>query len=742
MGDEYEEMDNSKRQARNRNEKKRRDLFNTLLSELNEMIGPKDKKMDKSSVLMTTISFLKNHNEMVERSRMHEIHKDFKPAFLSNEEFTRLIFEALEGFLFVFSDTGRICYASEGITASLGHAPADIVDLQVRELISVDDHLQLVDIISNCKEGQDFRFTLNFKKRYADLPDLCTYALVQLAGFTQIIDEFDEMTKENKDRILFVCTGRMCNPQLVREITLYDSSRREFTSRHNLEWNFVFLDDRAPSIIGYMSIEVLGTSGYNYYHFDDLDKVSECHRIVLETGASSSCFHRFLTKGQQWLWLQTCFYITYNQWSSKPEFVVCNHRVMSFADVSSYFKKKEYENEQCMEEEANINIRNNAANISNNILGIPNNMFNIACNMADTSNNIAAVPNDMDDLVCPNMVPNIPPPVNIMTPPAPFNKLTYPDLSKNITPPAPNSISPPSNMPSSIPNIADKPKDEAHSNAMMYVKNMPTRNSVLMLNAIKQNAGRVPNMAGLGSGRVPNVISIISGPGSSIQSSVNLGNMTIDCPNGVSNIVHPHVEQTCEYSPMPLFRSSPQFRMNSLISNCGGPWVNSIDTVPLVESPQVFPNGTNVSHGNNHTQHNNRIEYHVSSATTPQANVPDGGQPNLEDKLQRKHEQLQQLIVRQQEELRQVKEQLLLARLGIKTSNSPTQEQQQQHQQQQQQVHQQQQQVHQQQQQEIHPQHQQQLEQFQQQHQYYQTMPESNIQQNYPPTSSNQHYMP
>lgn len=33
--------------------------------------------------------------------------------------------------------------------------------------------------------------------------------------------------------------------------------------------------------------------------------------------------------------------------------------------------------------------------------------------------------------------------------------------------------------------------------------------------------------------------------------------------------------------------------------------------------------------------------------------------------LQRKHEQLQQMIVRQQEELRVVKEQLLLARLGI-----------------------------------------------------------------------------
>jgi len=34
---------------------------------------------------------------------------------------------------------------------------------------------------------------------------------------------------------------------------------------------------RAPPIIGYLPFEVLGTSGYDYYHVDDLEKVVTCH---------------------------------------------------------------------------------------------------------------------------------------------------------------------------------------------------------------------------------------------------------------------------------------------------------------------------------------------------------------------------------------------------------------------------------------------------------------------------------
>lgn len=159
-------------------------------------------------------------------------------------------------------------------------------------------------------------------------------------------------------RLLFVGIGRLQTPQLVREMSVVDSSKSEFTSRQSLEWKFLFLDHRATPIIGYLPFEVLGTSGYEYYHFDDLDNIardqeackwpkqnkkpkkvkfnfndSPTHETVMMKGGGTSCFYRFLTKSQQWIWLQTHSYLTYHQWTSKPEFVVCTHRVISYTDV-------------------------------------------------------------------------------------------------------------------------------------------------------------------------------------------------------------------------------------------------------------------------------------------------------------------------------------------------------------------------------------------------------------------------
>lgn len=122
MDDDSDDKD-SKRKSRNLSEKKRRDQFNLLVNELSSMVSSGGRKMDKSTVLKSTISFLKNHNEISVRSRIHEIQEDWKPTFLTNEEFTHLILEAVDGFIMVFAASGQIFYASESITSLLGHLP-------------------------------------------------------------------------------------------------------------------------------------------------------------------------------------------------------------------------------------------------------------------------------------------------------------------------------------------------------------------------------------------------------------------------------------------------------------------------------------------------------------------------------------------------------------------------------------------------------------------------------------------
>ena len=55
---------------------------------------------------------------------------EWKPPFLSNDEFVHLMLEAVDGFVLALSvtDNGRVLYASEGITWLLGHLPNALVD--------------------------------------------------------------------------------------------------------------------------------------------------------------------------------------------------------------------------------------------------------------------------------------------------------------------------------------------------------------------------------------------------------------------------------------------------------------------------------------------------------------------------------------------------------------------------------------------------------------------------------------
>lgn len=64
------------------------------------------------------------------------------------------------------------------------------------------------------------------------------------------------------------------------------------------------------------------------------NNLCSCLRLVfcsvMQYGKGKSCYYRFLTKGQQWIWLQTHYYITYHQWNSRPEFIVCTHTVVRY----------------------------------------------------------------------------------------------------------------------------------------------------------------------------------------------------------------------------------------------------------------------------------------------------------------------------------------------------------------------------------------------------------------------------
>ena len=161
------------------------------------------------------------------------------------------------------------------------------------------------------------------------------YQLVRLIGSFYDINDFNRnLMYGESEKKCFVGIARLQTPKFLRELSFQVSNQNEFISRNSLEWKFLYLDHRASPIIGYLPFEILGTSGYDYYHWNDLDDIVVGHEQLMRTGEGTSCYHRFLTKSQQWIWLKTNYYIAYHHWNSKPEFIVCTHTVVNESDVT------------------------------------------------------------------------------------------------------------------------------------------------------------------------------------------------------------------------------------------------------------------------------------------------------------------------------------------------------------------------------------------------------------------------
>nr|QGW67273.1 circadian locomoter output cycles protein kaput [Rhamdia quelen] len=354
---EEDERDKAKRVSRNKSEKRRRDQFNVLIKELGTLLPANTRRMDKSTILQKSIDYLHKHKEITAQSESSEIREDWKPPFLSNEEFTQLMLEALDGFFLVILTDGNVIYVSESVTSLLGHLPSDLVDQNLLNFLPVGEHTDVYKALSSHPEGENLspeylktkgqlEFCCHMLRGSVDPKEAPVYEHVKFIGNFKSLSNMPRISRNGlegvlqrslrpafDDHVCFIATVRLSKPQFIKEMCTVEQPNEEFTSRHSLEWKFLLLDHRAPPIIGYLPFEVLGTSGYDYYHVDDLESLAKCHEHLMQFGKGKSCYYRFLTKGQQWIWLQTHYYITYHQWNSRPEFIVCTHTVVRYAEV-------------------------------------------------------------------------------------------------------------------------------------------------------------------------------------------------------------------------------------------------------------------------------------------------------------------------------------------------------------------------------------------------------------------------
>ena len=103
----------------------------------------------------------------------------------------------------------------------------------------------------------------------------------------------------------------------------------EFSSRHAADGKFSFVDPRVTLILGYLGQELLGSSLYEYIHYDDIPTLSQYHRKVLKTKeeVTTPCY-RWRTKEGRFVTVESRLKQFMNPWTKELEYIVCKHSLV------------------------------------------------------------------------------------------------------------------------------------------------------------------------------------------------------------------------------------------------------------------------------------------------------------------------------------------------------------------------------------------------------------------------------
>ncbi|XP_070611184.1 basic helix-loop-helix ARNT-like protein 2 isoform X2 [Erythrolamprus reginae] len=362
------------RETHSQTEKRRRDKMNNLIEELSTMIpqcSPVARKLDKLTVLRMAVQHLKS----MKGSTGSYSEVRYKPWFLQDDELQHLILKVADGFLFVVGcDRGKILFVSESVSKILNYDPAQLTGqslfdyLHLKDVAKVKEQLsssdaspreKLIDTKTGLQVHMDFqagssrlhsgarrsffcriKYTKNTIKEEKEpssdskKKDHKKYCTIHCTGYlkswsTNEVGIEEDTDKERGNFNCLVAIGRLhpyTIPQKSSEIKVKPT---EFVTRFAVDGKFVFVDQRATAILGYLPQELLGTSCYEYFHQDDHNHLAEKHKTVLQSKEKIfTNFYKFKAKDGSFVTLKSQWFSFTNPWTKELEYIVSINTVV------------------------------------------------------------------------------------------------------------------------------------------------------------------------------------------------------------------------------------------------------------------------------------------------------------------------------------------------------------------------------------------------------------------------------
>ncbi|KHN72003.1 Neuronal PAS domain-containing protein 2 [Toxocara canis] len=303
-----------------------------------------DRKMDKSNVLKCAINFLKQKQLRAE-STTEDVScaVDAQLMHLTEctpREIARLYVEALNAGTFCVACTGRLYHVSSTFASFFSKSASEMRGMNVLELLEGESAKQLEQALSSevfraasvCTstaspppEAPLVRLTLTTRplgKRILMLGRLKKVSVPNPLSSNQTYESLPKQEGTSEENIDTHNTEMNSNTALCLigvARALYAAFESEISSEilnvlprkstafvivYNTRFTCIQLDHNCALMLGFGRLEMMGTSGYEYVHVDDLNALADSHRILMQRGVHQIEAHRLRTKAGQWLWVK------------------------------------------------------------------------------------------------------------------------------------------------------------------------------------------------------------------------------------------------------------------------------------------------------------------------------------------------------------------------------------------------------------------------------------------------------
>ncbi|XP_040344524.1 basic helix-loop-helix ARNT-like protein 2 isoform X6 [Herpailurus yagouaroundi] len=369
------------REAHSQTEKRRRDKMNNLIEELSAMIpqcNPVARRLDKLTVLRMAVQHVRSLKGMTNSYAGD----NYRPSFIQDNELRHLILKTAEGFLFVVGcERGKILFVSKSVSKTLNYDQASLTGqslfdfLHPKDVAKVKEQLssdispreKLIDaktdlqVRSNFHSGRSHvysglrrsffcrirRCKISVKEEHECLStskkkDHRKFCTIHCTGYLRSwppnivgMEEEKDSKKDSSNFTCLVAIGRLhpyIVPQNSGEIKVKPT---EFITRFAMNGKFVYVDQRATAILGYLPQELLGTSCYEYFHQDDHSNLTDKHKAVLQSKEKIfTDSYKFRKKDGSFVTLKSQWFSFTNPWTKELEYIVSvNNLVLGHSEV-------------------------------------------------------------------------------------------------------------------------------------------------------------------------------------------------------------------------------------------------------------------------------------------------------------------------------------------------------------------------------------------------------------------------